>query len=140
GADACQQWLAHLLGHFDDERLALVAPRVRSAHGDVIGTNPSRLLVDYERSHSPLDLGPRPALVRPGSRVGHVPAAALVVRRAALASIGGFDTELRYGEDVDAVWRLDEAGWRCRYEPDVVVEHRPRLTWGAWAQQRYHYG
>ena len=28
----------------------------------------------------------------------------------ALRSIGGFDTTLRYGEDVDLVWRLTEAG------------------------------
>jgi mycofactocin system glycosyltransferase len=69
-----------------------------------------------------------------------VPAAALVVRVEALHQVGGFDPGLRVGEDVDLVWRLDEAGWRCRYEPASVVEHRPRPDLGAWARQRMAYG
>ena len=73
----------------------------------------------YERSNSPLDLGPEPARIRAGTRVSYVPAAAIVCRVDALREIGGFDESLRFGEDVDLVWRLDEAGWRCRYEPAV---------------------
>ena len=65
------------------------------------------------------------ARARPGSRpltrVAYVPTAALVVRRAALG--GGFDETMRYGEDVDLVWRLVEAGHRVRYEPAVQVAH-----------------
>ena len=41
----------------------------------------------------------------------------------ALREVDGFDPELRLGEDVDLVWRLDAAGWRCRYEPSVSVFH-----------------
>jgi hypothetical protein len=69
-----------------------------------------------------------------------VPAAAIVVRTDALRAIGGFDETLRVGEDVDAVWRLIEAGHRCRYVPDVVVHHRPRSTLSAWVRQRVTYG
>ena len=43
-----------------------------------------------------------------------------------LRAIGGFDEAMRTGEDVDLVWRLIEAGHRCRYEPAVTVHHRPR--------------
>jgi hypothetical protein len=60
--------------------------------------------------------------VRPDGAVRYVPSAALVVRRAALP---GFDEALRYGEDVDLVWRLHDAGWRVRYDPRVVVAHPP---------------
>lgn len=126
-------WISPLLGHFDDDEVALVAPRVRSRTGD-------GLLAGYERDHSPLDLGDRPARIRAGTRVSYVPAAALLCRTDALRGIGGFDTELRAGEDVDLVWRLDEHGWSCRYDPSVVVEHRPRPTWRAWARQRITYG
>ena len=73
-----------------------------------------------------------PARVAAGTRVSYVPAAALVVRTEALRAIGGFDETLRVGEDVDAVWRLIDAGYRCRYEPSVVVHHRPRSTLSAW--------
>lgn len=126
-------WLAALLPHLDDDRVALVAPRVRSRR--VAG-----VLGRWEREHSPLDLGPDPARVRAGSRVSYVPAAAVVCRTDALRSIGGFDESLRFGEDVDLVWKLDAAGWRCRYEPTVEVEHDPRSGWWAWVRQRIDYG
>jgi len=72
--------------------------------------------------------------------VSYVPAAAIVCRVYALRDVGGFDESLRAGEDVDLVWRLDEAGWRCRYEPAVDVGHDPRPSWTAWARQRITYG
>ncbi|MGD9701738.1 MAG: mycofactocin biosynthesis glycosyltransferase MftF [Acidimicrobiia bacterium] len=127
-------WLDALLPHLADDRVALVAPRVRSANGD------GRALARYEQWRSPLDLGGTPARVRAGTRVSYVPAAALVARVEALRGIGGFDTTLRYGEDVDLVWRLDEAGWRVRYEPEAVVLHDPRPDARAWLAQRVGYG
>jgi mycofactocin glycosyltransferase len=98
------------------------------------------VLARYEQWRSPLDLGPAPARVRSGTRVSYVPAAALVARTDALRAIGGFDEALRFGEDVDLVWRLDEAGHRLRYEPAVAVQHAPRRDWGAWWRQRQSYG
>jgi mycofactocin system glycosyltransferase len=126
-------WLDHLLPHFDDPEVGAVAPRVVSP------PTPGRR-ARYEARRSPLDLGPVPARVRVGTRVGYVPAAALVCRAEAVRAIGGFDPALRYGEDVDLVWRLDQAGWRVRYEPAAVVHHPPRPTWRAWVRQRVAYG
>lgn len=126
-------WLGPLLPHFDDERVALVAPRVRSVPG------PSAL-ERYEVANSPLDLGADPGRVRAGSRIAYVPAAAVVCRVDMLREIGGFDEALRFGEDVDLVWRLDEAGRRVRYEPSASVTHDPRPTWRAWFEQRIGYG
>ncbi len=131
--DVPDGWLERLLPHFDDDRVALVAPRVRSAGG-------STSIARYEVDHGPLDLGPRPGRIRAGSRIGYVPAAALVCRTDAVRSIDGFDDGLRFGEDVDLVWRLDEAGWRCRYEPAVQVAHEPRNSWSDWLTQRVSYG
>jgi mycofactocin glycosyltransferase len=126
-------WLTGLLWLFDDDRVGLVAPRVMSRSGPT-------LLERYESWRSPLDLGPQRARIRAGTRVSYVPAAALVIRTAALREIGGFEESLRYGEDVDMLWRLDRAGWTCRYEPDAVVEHDPRPTLGRWISQRVAYG
>lgn len=131
--DLTPGWLDRLVPLFDDDRVALVAPRVRSRPG------PGRL-AGYERRHGPLDLGARPARIRVGTRVSYVPAAAIVCRTDAVRSVGGFDERLRFGEDVDLVWRLDAAGHHCRYEPTVVVSHHPRPTWSAWARQRADYG
>jgi mycofactocin system glycosyltransferase len=126
-------WLDGLLDHFDDERVALVAPRVRSRPGP--GT-----IARYEATRSPLDLGPAEGRVAPATRLAYVPAAALVVRASAFDAVGGFDPVLRVGEDVDLVWRLVEQGWRCRYEPRVVVFHETRGTPAALARQRFRYG
>jgi len=115
-------WLAELLWHFDDPRVGLVAPRVQGESG------------------SPLDLGGQPARVRAGTRVSYVPAAAVVVRVDALDAIGGFDEGLRFGEDVDLVWRLDDGGWRCRYDPSVAVWHEPRSSWRDRLRQHAGYG
>jgi len=105
-------WVRDLAGHFDDPRVAAVAPRV---------DDPA------------LDMGASPADVAPGARVAYVPSAALIVRRAAL---GGFDEALRYGEDVDLVWRLHDRGWRVRYDPRVVIRHDAH----ALLARRFRYG
>jgi mycofactocin glycosyltransferase len=126
-------WLEPLIAHFADDRCALAAPRVRSTRG-------AGALASYERAHSPLDGGAEPARVAPMTRVAYVPSAALLCRTDALRSVGGFDSTLRFGEDVDLLWRLHEAGWRCRYEPRSAVEHEPRRSWLRWARQRRDYG
>ena len=123
-------WLEPLLAHFADPRVAAVAPRVRVPAG-------GSALAAYEAARSPLDLGPHPGVVGPGRRIGYVPAAALVVRRAAAPA---FDEAMRFGEDVDLVWRLAAAGWVVRYEPVGVVEHPHRSTLRAWLAQRAAYG
>ena len=127
-------WLDPLLAHFSDERVALVAPRIASGGDD---TGP---VAAYETRHSPLDLGTEPARVSPGTRVSYVPAAVIVCRTDAVRAVGGFDEALRFGEDVDLVWRLLDAGHRARYEPAVVARHRPRRDRRELWRQRFGYG
>ena len=129
-------WLTRLLPHFADEVVGAVAPRITTRPGPE--TPPA--IGAYEQRRSPLDLGPAEAPVRPRSSVPYVPTAALVVRRQAMAETGDFDETLRYGEDVDLVWRLDQMGWRVRYQPSATVAHPPRPDLGSWARQRYEYG
>jgi mycofactocin system glycosyltransferase len=148
-----EDWLRALVGHFDDTTVAAVAPRVRPAGGawqkvrggvDREGPLPreprgrSGALGRYLCSRSPLDMGAREAPVWPGASVTYVPSAALLVRRAALE--GGFDEDLRYGEDVDLVWRLHDAGWRVRYDPAVEVSHEEPPTLRAALARRFRYG
>ena len=125
-------WLTPLLAQLEDPRVAVVAPRIAVPAG---GT----AVAAYEAARSPLDLGATPGLVGPGRRIGFVPAAALLVRREAVAP-DGFDAALRYGEDVDLVWRLVANGWTVRYEPAGVVEHPHRSGARAWLAQRVAYG
>ena len=129
-------WIDAVLPHFTDPAVAAVAPRVTASAA--AGTPPR--LREYERLRSPLDRGPVAAGVKPGSAVPFVPAAALAVRREALEEAGGFDPSLRFGEDVDLVWRLHRRGWRVRYEPFAEVTHPARPSWRAWLEQRFRYG
>lgn len=126
-------WPNRLLHHFDDPAVAAVAPRVAptNARGSV--------LERYEGTRSALDMGRRPELVRPGARLGFVPSASLLIRRSALGS-SGFDEALRLGEDVDLVWRLAEAGWLVRYDPEIVVRHLTRTRARDWVVRRFQYG
>ncbi len=120
-----------LLDHLADPAVGLAAPRVVSSEE---GRGP---IAAYERVRSALDMGPRPALVRPYSTVWYVPSAAMVARREALGD--GFDEGLVLGEDVDLVWRLHDRGWQVRYEPEVVVAHSDRVGFGAWYRRRVAY-
>jgi mycofactocin system glycosyltransferase len=125
-------WLERLIGHFADASVAAVAPRIRavsSARGPV-----GRFAV----ARSPIDLGDRPARVVPTGRVSYVPTATLIVRRSAVSD--GFDERLRFGEDVDFVWRLHATGWTVRYDPEVSVSHREPARWRALVRRHYQYG
>jgi mycofactocin glycosyltransferase len=129
-------WLDGLLGHFGDDDVVAVAPRVAGVHDTVAGGG--TLLERYEVDHGPIDRGVAPARVGVGA-VPFVPTAALVVRRSALEAVKGFNETLRVGEDVDLVWRLLEIG-TVRYEPSVVVSHRSRPGMQSWLRQRFRYG
>jgi mycofactocin glycosyltransferase len=125
-------WLDRLLPHFADPAVGAVAPRI------VTDSAGRTWLARYEGASSSLDMGARPSIVRPGSRVPYVPGAALVVRTAAAGA--GFAADMRVGEDVDFVWRLAASGWRVRYEPAATMRHQHRVRLLAWSARRKDYG
>lgn len=127
--------LVALAAHLADPEVGATAARVRSA------CRPASSALDrFAASRSPLDLGERSAEVRPNARVSYVPATVLLVRRDAIDAVGGFDEDLRYGEDVDLVWRLADAGWSVRYDAAVHVLHDEPATWRALLARRHRYG
>jgi mycofactocin glycosyltransferase len=125
-------WLDALLPHFADPAVGAAAPRIVPHEAG------RTWLARYEGASSTLDMGQRPSIVRPGSRVPYVPGAALVVRRDAAGA--GFAEDMRVGEDVDFVWRLGGAGWRVRYEPAAVMGHQHRVRLRPWFARRKDYG
>jgi mycofactocin system glycosyltransferase len=128
-------WIERLAAHFADPAVAVAAPRMTAVPGGPGWAS------RYTSASCALDLGGAEARVVPGTPVGYVPTAALVVRRAVLAgNRASFDPALRFGEDVDLVWRLHEAGWRIRYDPAVQVAHHEPGTWRALLARRFRYG
>ena len=136
-------WIAALASHFADPMVAAVAPRIVAPR---VPPGAPSSAARYTAARGSLDLGGSPARVQPGGRVSYVPTAALLVRREALESVarhGGteiFDPGLRYGEDVDLIWRLDEEGWRIRYDPSVQVPHDGPTSWLGLLERRFRYG
>lgn len=69
-------------------------------------------------------------------RSGDVPTflgGACAIRRSAYVDVGGYWPELWYGhEELDLSWRLIDAGYRIRYEPEAEVFH-PRSDIGRHA-------
>ena len=125
--------LLRLTGHFVDPGTAFVAPRIVTPAGrDSVS--------QYDAVRSPLDMGDRPARVRPRSSVPYVPSAVFVARTTAFDGDSRFDENMRYGEDVEFVWRAQDDTMQCRYEPSVEAEHLPRRGWGAFLAQRFRYG
>jgi mycofactocin glycosyltransferase len=125
-------WIAGLAAHFADPMVGAVAPRVRPITGqNAVGR--------YLAARAPVDLGPREARVAPLTRLSYVPTAALLARCSAIAG-GGFDPGLRYGEDVDLIWRMTAAGWRVRYDPAAEVGHAEPDRWVAVLARRFRYG
>jgi mycofactocin system glycosyltransferase len=125
-------WIGKLAAHFADPMVGAVAPRVRPATGNSAAGR-------YLAARAPLDLGPQEARVAPLTRLSYVPTAALVVRAGALPA-GGFDPTLRYGEDVDLIWRMIGSGWRVRYDPGAEVRHTEPGRWPAVLARRFRYG
>jgi mycofactocin glycosyltransferase len=131
-------WIERLAAHLADPAVAAAAPRMVAvpAGPDWAGR--------YTTAACCLDLGNAEARVVPGTRVAYVPTAALVARRAALVAGAGagdvFDPALRWGEDVDLVWRLHAAGWRIRYDPAARVSHHEPDGWAALLTRRFRYG
>lgn len=81
-----------------------------------------------------------PAAIEP---VDAVNGAAMLVRRAAFAAVGGFDAAFRlHAEDLDLCRRLRDAGWRVARAGDVTIVHiggvsgRRRPLWVEWQKTR----
>jgi len=84
----------------------------------------------------------------PGDVAGPVDAingAFMLIRRAALERVGGFDNRYwMYMEDLDLCYRFAQAGWTTWFEPSVTVTHVKAGTSGEHRSPKlnraFHYG
>lgn len=110
--------------------VAVVAPRV-------LGTRGPSVRERFDHLSGPLDLGAHPGRIGARRAVPYVPTATLLLRRE-ICDVP-FREDLQVGEDVDFIWRLDDAGWNLLYRPEHQVTHRTRPSWSTWLLQRYSY-
>ncbi len=98
-------------------RAAVLAPTLLRPDGTLeVGVHPLPSLRGAGRRPLPPAAGPR--------EVGWAVGAALLLRREAWQSLGGFDERLfMYAEDLDLCWRARQAGWQVWEVPGAVVRH-----------------
>lgn len=61
-------------------------------------------------------------------------------RRSTLDAVGGYDHDLLRGQDYELNWRLRAHGETVWFDPDLVVNYRPRSTLRDIARQYFEYG
>ena len=59
------------------------------------------------------------------------------VRKAVFDQVGGFDSAMRYGEDIDFSMRVKEAGFKIGLVPDAYVYHKRRSTFRSFFKQTF---
>jgi N-acetylglucosaminyl-diphospho-decaprenol L-rhamnosyltransferase len=107
--------------------------RFPTVTGTIVRRTPLRLVVP-QRRHFHLDEQPPAAPVEADWML----AGFLMLRRAMLDELGGFDEGFRlYGEDIDLQYRARRAGWECWYVPQAVVRHEHKAeTDKRWLTRR----
>ena len=104
---------------FPDGRWQPSRRRFPTVAGTVVRRTPLRLVVP-QRRHFHLDEAVPAEPVEADWMLGGF----LMLRRAMLAELGGFDEGFRlYGEDIDLAYRASRAGWQRWYVPQAVVRH-----------------
>ena len=122
-----------------DPRCAIAAPRILDPDGSPQGNargDPDMLTGLFgrtstlRRSLSGLDVARRNVITADApTEVDWVSGACMLVRRDALASVGGFDERyFMYGEDLDWAYRIKAAGWKIMYVPAARATHVKRAS------------
>lgn len=60
-------------------------------------------------------------------------------RMSVLQELGGFDTELQTGEDVDLAWRVWMLGYEIITVPEAIVYHAAKASVGEYFKQYFRY-
>jgi GT2 family glycosyltransferase len=107
--------------------------RFPTVTGTIVRRTPLRLVFP-QRRHFHLDEAPPSEPVEADWMLGGF----LMLRRAMLEELGGFDEKFRlYGEDIDLAYRAARAGWERWYVPQAVVRHEHKAeTDKRWLTRR----
>lgn len=121
-----------------NEQVGIMGPMVLNANGSVQGSArsfPTPLTSLFGRNSPITKLYPNNSITRSNIltwrsfnnqpvEVDWVSGACMVVRRAALETVGGFDERFfLYWEDTDLCRRIKNAGWKIIYFPKIKVTH-----------------
>lgn len=126
-------WISDYLVHFPEPGLGAVA-------GCIQPYPPSNVV---QKAISLFTLPPiTKEILHSGSnlREGFYPTANLAVKKEIFHSVGGFNENLRYGEDHELCHKIYQAGYRIKAIETAVVEHIHRSTLKGLLKQAFGFG
>lgn len=130
---AGKDWLRELVPFLQVARIGAVG-------GFVAGYYRKSFLDRYEEVCSPLNTGRRLIIETEMESTFYVPTANLLIRRDVFMSTGGFNAELRIGEDVDLCWSMRNLGHTLLYVPFANIAHKHRNRLRDMLSRRARYG
>lgn len=122
-----RQWLKKLSSY-------LTNPKVAGASGNIATWNKSKLVprcIGYELSFR---------YRRLPKDVGRVATMNLILRKAVIEEVGGFDESLSTQYDTDLVTRITTGGYRVIFDSDIYCYHFHRPTLWKYFRQQFRYG
>ncbi len=127
------EWILDLSKAFREEEVGVVAGTIR-------GYRPANLIQEFLSLYTLRGFSRSRIFHRFTLTEGGFPTANLAVRREVFDAVGGFDEEMRFGEDHDFCARVMEAGYPIRYIEGGVVRHIHRGSLSSLVRQSYSYG
>jgi len=134
-----RQWIKNALSHFSqsDDIWIVGGPNLAPDYAD-----PKRKAVTNALK-SFLVGGPRVFVKRRSSHarfVKNLEACNLILRKAVIQELGGFDETLKTGEDTDICERLNQLGKKIYFHPNVIVYHHSRPLFSQFTKQKIVFG
>lgn len=130
--EVSDRWLQTLARCFQNSEVAFVG-------GGVYTKRFETSLDYYEEYMTPLYKGNKISPIEKNSEVSYVPTCNLLIRKKVFTSVGGFNHEMRVGEDVDLLWRVLNAGYTGWYVPDGYIWHHHRNRIYPFLKRRAQY-
>ncbi len=121
------QWLKKLVPHLEEPRVAGVSGSIETWNAD----NPWAKSIGYEIKNR---------YSRIGKYTSRIATMNLLLKRAVVEAVGGWDENLPSQYDTDLGFRISAKGYKIAYEPNAVCYHYNRPTLGAYYRQQLQYG
>ena len=121
------QWLKLLVPHLEEPKVAGVSGSIETWNFD----NPWARSIGYEL---------KSRYKRIGKYTGRIATMNLLMKRAVIEEVGGWDENLPSQYDTDLGFRISGKGYKIAYEPKAVCYHYNRPTLKAFYRQQLQYG
>jgi cellulose synthase/poly-beta-1,6-N-acetylglucosamine synthase-like glycosyltransferase len=121
------QWLKLVVPHLEDPKVAGVSGSIETWNTQ----NPWAKSIGYELKNR---------YRRIGKYAGRIATMNLLLKKAVIEEVGGWDENLPSQYDTDLGFRISAKGYKIAYEPKAVCYHFNRSTLKAYYRQQFQYG